>query len=91
MARLRSRRVACVEYESENPLDFSMALSSLSVSMSFAMMASFSVVAGAGLEPPSVGVFVCWGCWFVKLYKLLEDTFLVIISPNKLERLDTPC
>ena len=43
LARFLSRLAAVVEYVSEKPLDFSMAFKSLSVSMSFAIIASFSI------------------------------------------------
>jgi len=42
---LRKRLAPVVELESEKPLDFSITFNSLSVSMSFAIMASFSVFA----------------------------------------------
>lgn len=43
LARFRRRRAAVVDNVSEKPFDFSMAFNSLSVSMSFAIMASFSM------------------------------------------------
>lgn len=43
LARFLRRLAAVVEYVSEKPFDFSMAFKSLSVSISFAIIASFSI------------------------------------------------
>lgn len=96
-ALLRNLRAAVVDRVSEKPLDFSIAFNNLSVSISFAIIVSFSLdsiellpLAELVLFRFDDDVFVWEPIWEPDKLLLKDDWEFLIDSPNKEDNDETP-